>query len=137
MPATRDIGEGAIADAFTQLCDLISDNHKDTDKLFLASIADGGVAVGKKLVQALSSKLGREIRCGILNVSFERDDFGRNPIPKDTVTTSIPMSVDGATVILIDDVLFSGRTVRAALNELFSHGRPARVELAVLADRGK
>ncbi len=136
MSAIREIRGEAIADAFSQLCDLISDNHKATDQLFLASIADGGVPVGKKLVAALSSKLGREIHCGVLNISFERDDLGRNPIPKDTVATTIPMSVDGATVILIDDVLFSGRTVRAALNELFSQGRPARVELAVLADRG-
>ena len=136
MPAIREIAEERIADAFLQLCNLISANHKDTENLFLASIANGGIPIGKKLAGLLSDKMGRKICCGILNISFERDDFGRNPIPKDTVATTILMPVDGATVILVDDVIFSGRTVRAALNELFSQGRPAQVELAVLADRG-
>src|SRR5439155_6125020 len=69
--------------------------------------------------------------------SFHRDDIGRHPIPKEFVPTRIPADVHGATVVLVDDVLFSGRTVKAALEELFDHGRPTKVELAVLVDRGE
>ena len=61
---------------------------------------------------------------------------GLHPVPKEFTPTLIPMDIDGATVILVDDVLQSGRTVKAALDELFDHGRPAKVELAVLVDRG-
>jgi pyrimidine operon attenuation protein/uracil phosphoribosyltransferase len=73
---------------------------------------------------------------GTLDISFHRDDIGRHPIPKEFEPSHIPAEVDGATIILVDDVLFSGRTVKAALDELFDHGRPAKVELAVLVDRG-
>ncbi|MEO6243938.1 MAG: phosphoribosyltransferase family protein, partial [Opitutaceae bacterium] len=73
---------------------------------------------------------------GVIDISFHRDDIGRHPIPKEFFPTQIPVDVDGATILLVDDVLFSGRTVKAALDELFDHGRPAKVELAVLVDRG-
>jgi pyrimidine operon attenuation protein/uracil phosphoribosyltransferase len=75
-------------------------------------------------------------RPGIIDISFHRDDTGLNPIPKEYPATMTPGDVDGATVILTDDVLFSGRTVMAALEELFDHGRAETVELAVLVDRG-
>jgi pyrimidine operon attenuation protein/uracil phosphoribosyltransferase len=72
----------------------------------------------------------------VIDGSFHRDDIERHPIPKEFAPTQIPVDVNGATVVLVDDVLFSGRTVKAALDELFDHGRPATVELAVLVDRG-
>jgi len=73
---------------------------------------------------------------GSLDISFHRDDIGRHPVPKEFAPTLLPGDVTGATVILVDDVLFTGRTIKASLDELFDHGRPARVELAVLVDRG-
>jgi pyrimidine operon attenuation protein/uracil phosphoribosyltransferase len=76
------------------------------------------------------------IQAGTIDISFHRDDIGHHPIPKEIAPTQIPTDVHGAHVILIDDVLFSGRTVKAALDELFDHGRPTKVELAVLVDRG-
>jgi pyrimidine operon attenuation protein/uracil phosphoribosyltransferase len=69
-------------------------------------------------------------------MSFHRDDISRNPIPKEFAPTHIPSDVNAATIILVDDVLYSGRTIKAALDELFDHGRPTKVELAVLVDRG-
>jgi len=77
---------------------------------------------------------------GVINVAFHRDDYAEKGMTAlrtaSTMTTHLPYEVAGASIILIDDVLFTGRTVRAALNELFDFGRPAQVELMVLADRG-
>jgi pyrimidine operon attenuation protein/uracil phosphoribosyltransferase len=77
---------------------------------------------------------------GVINVAFHRDDYAEKGMTAlrtaSTMTTDLPFDVNGVNVILIDDVLFTGRTVRAALNELFDFGRPAKVELMVLADRG-
>jgi pyrimidine operon attenuation protein/uracil phosphoribosyltransferase len=98
--------------------------------LLLLGIANGGIELARRLAKPLKA------RAGTLDISFHRDDIGQNPIPKEFAPTQIPADVNGATVILVDDVLFSGRTVKAALEELFDHGRPAKVELAVLVDRG-
>ena len=89
----------------------------------------------RKAASRLGSRLGLK-RLGYLDISFHRDDIGTHPIPKEFTPTLVPGDVDGAHVLLVDDVLFTGRTVKAALDELFDHGRPATVELAVLVDRG-
>ena len=73
---------------------------------------------------------------GFIDVSFYRDDFSRKGLKPEVKRTELPFEVEGATIVLIDDVLYTGRSVRAAINELFDYGRPARVELAVLVDRG-
>jgi pyrimidine operon attenuation protein/uracil phosphoribosyltransferase len=130
------IPAGDIAAALRRLAAGIAARHVNTPNLVLLSIARGGVACGERLARAVSEQLRRAVPTGVLNVSFHRDDLGRNPIPDLSTATSIPQDLEGAVVVLVDDVLFTGRTVRAALEELFSHGRPARVELAVLVDRG-
>ncbi|MFO1316242.1 MAG: bifunctional pyr operon transcriptional regulator/uracil phosphoribosyltransferase PyrR [Burkholderiales bacterium] len=73
---------------------------------------------------------------GYIDVSFYRDDYSRTGLKPNTKRTELPFDVDGASIVLVDDVLFTGRSVRAAVNELFDFGRPARIELAVLIDRG-
>ena len=73
---------------------------------------------------------------GYIDVSFYRDDYARTGLKPNTKRTELPFDVNGATIVLVDDVLFTGRSVRAAVNELFDFGRPARIELAVLIDRG-
>ena len=73
---------------------------------------------------------------GFIDVSFYRDDFSRTGLKPEVKRTELPFEVDGATIVLVDDVLYTGRSVRAAINELFDYGRPARIELAVLIDRG-
>jgi pyrimidine operon attenuation protein/uracil phosphoribosyltransferase len=87
----------------------------------------------------LAHDLGLPHYC-VINVAFHRDDYAEKGMTAlrtaSTMTTHLPFDVNGANIILIDDVLFTGRTVRAALNELFDFGRPAKVELMVLADRG-
>ena len=99
--------------------------------LLLLGIANGGITLASRLAALLPGT-----RTGVVDISFHRDDIGRHPIPKEFAPTHIPADVNNATIILIDDVIQSGRTINAALNEIFDHGRPARVELAVLIDRG-
>jgi pyrimidine operon attenuation protein/uracil phosphoribosyltransferase len=102
----------------------------------LAGLAMGGAWIAERLAQDLKLP-----HFGVINVAFHRDDYAEKGMTAmrtaDTMPTQLPFDVNGANIILIDDVLLTGRTVRAALNELFDFGRPAQVELMVLADRGK
>lgn len=91
---------------------------------------------GAWLAQRLAADLQLEQRLGFIDVSFYRDDFARKGLHPDVKPTQIGFDVDGATILLVDDVLYTGRTTRAAINELFDYGRPARIMLAALADRG-
>ena len=125
----------AIAPAITRVASSIAQRHRKTDRLLLLGIANGGIILAQRLADRLKES-GLKPGLGTIDISFHRDDIGRNPIPKEFSPTVIPHDVNGAHVILVDDVLHSGRTVKAALDELFDHGRPAGVELAVLVDRG-
>jgi pyrimidine operon attenuation protein/uracil phosphoribosyltransferase len=98
----------------------------------LVGIYTGGAWVAERLHRAL----GLGVPLGVLAVTLHRDDFGRIGLHRESRRSQIPFPVDGREVILVDDVLHTGRTVRAALNELFDFGRPSAVRLAVLADRG-
>lgn len=128
---TKTLGTNSIHAAINRLTEAISARHRDTNNLILLGVANGGIVLARRLAKQL-----RVAQIGTIDISFHRDDIGRNPIPKEFVPTAIPADVHGATVILVDDVLNSGRTVKAALDELFDHGRPSKVELAVLVDRG-
>lgn len=103
-----------------------------TPETALVGIRTGGVW----LAERLHARLGLSVPLGAIDVSFYRDDFGARGLPPKPQRTEIPFSVEDAHVIIIDDVLYTGRTTRAALNELFDYGRPGCVELAVLVDRG-
>ena len=109
--------------------------HQQTSRLLLLGIANGGIILTHRLAQRLRAE-GLVCGTGTIDISFHRDDIGRQPIPKEFSPTIIPHDVNGAAVILVDDVIYSGRTIKAALDELFDHGRPDTVELAVLIDRG-
>ncbi|THF63849.1 bifunctional pyr operon transcriptional regulator/uracil phosphoribosyltransferase PyrR [Pseudothauera nasutitermitis] len=98
----------------------------------LVGIHTGGVWLAERLHAAL----GLSQPLGAIDVSFYRDDYGSKGLHPQPQRTEIPFNVEGAHVIIVDDVLYTGRTTRAALNELFDFGRPAKVELAVLVDRG-
>jgi pyrimidine operon attenuation protein/uracil phosphoribosyltransferase len=91
---------------------------------------------GAWLAERLAHDLGLAERLGVLDVSFYRDDFSEKGLRTDIKPSHIGFVVDGATIVLVDDVLYTGRTTRAALNELFDYGRPARIMLAALLDRG-
>jgi pyrimidine operon attenuation protein/uracil phosphoribosyltransferase len=98
----------------------------------LVGIHSGGAWIARRLRELLG--LSGEI--GLIDVSFYRDDYGEKGLHPQVKPTSIPFEVEGRSLILVDDVLYTGRTTRAAINEIFDYGRPASVKLAVLADRG-
>lgn len=98
----------------------------------LIGIHSGGVWIARRLRELL----GLTDEIGLIDVSFYRDDFGEKGLHPQIKPTSIPFDVEGRPLILVDDVLYTGRTTRAAINELFDYGRPASIQLAVLADRG-
>ncbi|MCX7627920.1 MAG: bifunctional pyr operon transcriptional regulator/uracil phosphoribosyltransferase PyrR [Methylophilaceae bacterium] len=91
---------------------------------------------GAWLAQRLRDELGGDIPLGALDISFYRDDFKRIGLHTQTKPSNIPFEVEDRHIILVDDVLYTGRTIRGAMNELFDYGRPARITLAVLVDRG-
>ena len=95
-------------------------------------IYSGGAWIAERLAQTIPG----DHSVGYIDVSFYRDDFSRKGLKPEVKRTSLPFDVEGATIVLVDDVLYTGRSVRAAINELFDYGRPARIELAVLVDRG-
>ena len=98
----------------------------------LVGIHTGGVWLAERLHAAL----GVELPLGLLDISFYRDDFDTTGLHPQIKPTQIPFEVNGRHVVLVDDVLYTGRTVRGAMNELFDYGRPASISLAVLIDRG-
>ena len=91
---------------------------------------------GLWLAERLHAELGIQLPLGVMDVSFYRDDYGAKGLHPSPRKSDIRFDVDGTPIILVDDVLYTGRTTRAALNELFDSGRPARIDLCVLADRG-
>ncbi len=98
----------------------------------LVGIHTGGVWLAERLHQALGIKLP----LGTLDVSFYRDDFNKKGLRRNVKSSDIPFDIDGCNVVIVDDVLYTGRTIRAAMNELFDYGRPASIRLATLVNRG-
>jgi len=98
----------------------------------LVGILTGGMWIAERL----HAMLGIVAPLGVIDISFYRDDYGRRGLHRDPKPSSMPFDVAGRPIVIVDDILYTGRTIRAALNELFDYGRPARVDLAVLVDRG-
>jgi pyrimidine operon attenuation protein/uracil phosphoribosyltransferase len=114
--------------------EIIERNH-GTDELILIGLQTGGVWIAHQLCEVIAQVTGVELPVGSLDVAFYRDDIGLRPVLPEA-TTHIPVELAGLTVVLVDDVLFTGRTVRAALNALADYGRARAVQLAVMVDRG-
>ena len=116
----------------------IVEKNPESQSLALVGIHTRGAVLARRLHTLVGELTGYEVPLGDLDISFYRDDIpGRDPSAQPIVHSShLDFDLDGRTVVLVDDVLFTGRTVRAAIDALFDYGRPERVQLAVLADRG-
>jgi pyrimidine operon attenuation protein/uracil phosphoribosyltransferase len=126
----------AMARAVKRMADEIVELNAGTDGLVLVGIQRRGVQIAERLSRAMRDAEGVEVPLGALDITLYRDDLqtvGPRPV---VGRTSLPGGIDGARVVIVDDVLYTGRTVRAALDELADFGRPARIALAVLVDRG-
>ncbi len=114
----------------------VVEKHAGTDGLVLVGIQRRGVPLARRLAEAIAEHEGVELPVGALDITFYRDDLSlvaQQPLVKGT---DIPFPIDGRTVVLVDDVLYTGRTIRAAMDALVDFGRPQAIRLAVLVDRG-
>ena len=127
---------GDVARALRRIAHEILERNKGADDLVVLGIPSRGVALAHRLAGVMESVEGRPVPVGALDVTMHRDDLRRQPT-RSPMRTSIPAGgIDDKIVVLVDDVLYSGRTVRAALDALSDLGRPRAVRLAVLVDRG-
>lgn len=113
----------------------IVEKHGEPDRLAIVGIHRRGAVLAARLARLLRDLLDADVPLGELDISFYRDDVATRDTPV-VLASKIDFALEGRTVVIVDDVLFTGRTVRAAIEALFDYGRPARVQLAVLADRG-
>ena len=114
----------------------VIENHGDCKNLVLVGIQRRGVDIAARLRKVLEERLESAIELGSLDINLYRDDWTTLDVQPMINKTDIPTTVDGKTILLVDDVLFTGRTIRAALEAILDHGRPSRIELMVLVDRG-
>lgn len=136
MPeSTVILDAGAIQRALTRIAHEIAERNEQSAEVVLVGIPEGGVPLAQRLGKILSEIWKHTVPTGSLDVSMHRDDLDRRAAPK-VHPTIMPFDVTGKTVVLVDDVLFSGRTTRAAMDALNDFGRPKKIQLAVLIDRG-
>jgi pyrimidine operon attenuation protein / uracil phosphoribosyltransferase len=141
MPLTREkaqlMSASEIDRTLVRLAHEILEKTKNLDKLAFIGIRRRGVPLAQRLAKKIDALENRSVPTGILDITFYRDDLSTvDTKPVVNPTTEIPFEVAGLDIILMDDVLYTGRTIRAALDALFERGRPARVRLLVLIDRG-
>jgi pyrimidine operon attenuation protein / uracil phosphoribosyltransferase len=134
--------EAAIAKCLSRIAHEIVEGNPDLDRVALVGIHTRGVPLAHRLRRLIREFTGHELERGTLDITFYRDDVQvrageapRHPQPL-VRATRLDFPLEGRTVVLVDDVLYTGRTIRAAIDALFDYGRPARVQLACLADRG-
>jgi pyrimidine operon attenuation protein/uracil phosphoribosyltransferase len=121
--------------AHTRIAHEIVERHHGAEDLILVGLYTRGVAVARRLAEAIAGFEHVDVPVGALDVAFYRDDIQLRPV-QPLGPTEVPVDISGRTIVLVDDVLFTGRTVRAALDALTELGRPRTVEVAVLVDRG-
>ena len=118
-----------------RLCQQIIENHNDFSETVILGMQPRGIFLAEEIHRKLESGIKKTIPLGYLDTTFFRDDFRRREIPIKASETRVPFVIEGKKVVLVDDVLFTGRTIRAALDAMIAFGRPAKVELLVLIDR--
>ncbi|HEV8662348.1 MAG TPA: bifunctional pyr operon transcriptional regulator/uracil phosphoribosyltransferase PyrR [Candidatus Methylomirabilis sp.] len=128
-------GQG-ISRALTRIAHEVLERNKGTDEVVLVGLRSRGIELARRLSRKIKEIEGIEVPVGALDVTLYRDDLGKVGVQPVVRRTEIPFTVDEKKVVLVDDVLYTGRTVRAALDSLMDLGRPRLIQLAVLVDRG-
>jgi pyrimidine operon attenuation protein/uracil phosphoribosyltransferase len=134
--ASSVMDAAAISKALRRIAHEIIERNPDTRSVILAGIPSRGVEIARRIAEFVREIAKIDIDTGVIDVAMHRDDVGTRaelPIVRES---NLPLPLEGRTVIIVDDVLFTGRTVRAAMDAIGSFGRPARIQLAVLIDRG-
>ncbi|MEE8717103.1 MAG: bifunctional pyr operon transcriptional regulator/uracil phosphoribosyltransferase PyrR [Coriobacteriales bacterium] len=134
-PKAVVMDEQALDRALTRIAHEILEGNEGTDRLAIVGIVTRGKVLASMLADRIEQIEGVRVPLGTLDISLYRDDFGKRLSPV-LHSTTLPFDLDGAHVVLVDDVLYTGRTIRAALDALMDYGRPACVRLAVVVDRG-
>jgi pyrimidine operon attenuation protein/uracil phosphoribosyltransferase len=135
VPRAQVMSADDLRRATTRIAHEVVERNHGLDAVALVGLQTGGVPLARRLAEAFCEIDGRDVPVGMLDVAFYRDDIGLRPVMPEAVT-DIPFPIDDAVVVLVDDVLFTGRTIRAALNAVCDYGRPRSVQLAVMVDRG-
>jgi pyrimidine operon attenuation protein / uracil phosphoribosyltransferase len=133
---SRILDEREIRRATTRIAHEILEHNKGADDLVLVGIAARGDDLARRLAAGILEIEGTKVPVGVLDITFYRDDIGLRAEAPEVHETRIDFDVSGRTVVLVDDVLFTGRTIRSALDALIDFGRPRQIQLAVLVDRG-
>jgi pyrimidine operon attenuation protein / uracil phosphoribosyltransferase len=136
MPVVMDADR--MSRTLTRIAHEIVERNRGLDRLALVGVRTRGVPIATRLAARLREITGQEVPVGALDITLYRDDLMLNPVgPQPLVrSTDIPFSIDNRVIVLVDDVLYTGRTVRAALDELIDFGRPKAIQLVVMVDRG-
>lgn len=119
----------------SRLCQQLIENHQDFSNSVILGLQPRGVFLAERIQQKLEQLLNKQVRMGFLDITFYRDDFRRRDVPLEANTTSVPFIIENQQVVLVDDVLYTGRSVRAAMDAMIAFGRPSKVELLVLINR--
>lgn len=136
MPPDMLADAPAIGRMIASLAQAIAAANPSLDRVALVGIQTRGVPLAKRLLAALEGRGSGRPKLGTLDITFYRDDFAQAGFDPQVRETELPFDVMGMKLVLVDDVLHTGRTIRAAMDELMDFGRPAAIELAVLVDRG-
>ena len=129
------LDQNRLAITIGRLCRQLLETHHDFERSVVLGMQPRGIYLAERLVERLHQMSGHAPRVGQLDTTFYRDDFRRRDQPLRASTTRVPFAVENQRVVLVDDVLYTGRTVRAALDAMMAFGRPEKVELLVLIDR--
>ena len=135
VPRVQVMSSDDVRRAITRMAHEIAERNRGLHDVVLVGLHTGGVAIAHRIAGTLAEVEGADVPVSTLDVAFYRDDIGLRPVLPEAAT-DITADLTGATVVLVDDVLFTGRTIRAALNALGEYGRAQVVELAVMVDRG-
>ena len=130
------LNKNDISKTILRLSHEIVENHKSLDSIAIVGIRTRGESIARRIVQNIKKHYNENVDLGILDVTFYRDDFSENLGSPKVGPSDIKFDINNKIIVLIDDVLYTGRTIRAAMDEIFSFGRPSAIKLGVLVDRG-